>query len=56
MKLQKQKTREVKGKEYHRWVVVLPHDQLEKLKWEEGEELKSETKGNQLILKKNKGE
>jgi hypothetical protein len=52
VKLQKQKTREVRGKEYYRWVVVLPHNQLERLKWVEGEELEAETKGEYLILRR----
>ncbi len=52
LKLQKQRTREVKGKEYHRWAVVLPFNELDKLRWHEGEELQAEAKGNELVLKK----
>jgi antitoxin component of MazEF toxin-antitoxin module len=52
LKLQKQRTREVKGKEYHRWAVVLPPIELEKLRWKEGEELEAEARGNELIVKK----
>jgi hypothetical protein len=54
MKLQKHGSRKVKGKEYFKWTVVIPNEQLEKLRWHEGEELVAETKGDQLILKKNK--
>lgn len=50
MKLQKQKTREVKGKEYHRWTVVIPPDEIEKLGWKEGEELQPKAQGKKLII------
>jgi hypothetical protein len=52
MRLQKQKTREVKGKEYFRWTVVIPPDEVEKLGWEEGSELEPETRKDSLIIKK----
>ncbi|MFY9868817.1 MAG: hypothetical protein WAK17_03785 [Candidatus Nitrosopolaris sp.] len=37
MKLQKQRTREVNGKEYFRWTVVIPIEN--ELKWNVGQEL-----------------
>lgn len=52
MRLQKQKTREVNGKEYFRWTVVIPPDEVEKLGWEEGDELRPNRKGNKLVIKK----
>ena len=52
MRLQKQKTREVNGKEYFRWTVVIPPDEVEKLGWEEGDELRTNRKGNKLVIKK----
>lgn len=54
MRLQKQKTREVNGKEYFRWTVVIPPDEVEKLGWEEGDELRLNRKGNKLVIKKSR--
>ncbi|MFZ0221489.1 MAG: hypothetical protein WAM42_07325 [Candidatus Nitrosopolaris sp.] len=39
MKLQKQRTREVNGKEYFRWTVVIPIEKVHELKWNVGQEL-----------------
>lgn len=50
MKLQKHFSRKVKGKEYSKWVVVLPPKMVEKLKWKEGEELESEIFHGGLII------
>ncbi len=52
MRLQKQKTREVKGKEYFRWTVVIPPDEVEQLGWKEGEELKPRREGKKLVIEK----
>jgi uncharacterized protein (DUF488 family) len=52
MKLQKQLSRLFKGKEYVKWIITIPPEDIEKLKWQEGEELGSEVDGNRLILKK----
>lgn len=52
MRLQKQKTREVKGKEYFRWTVVIPPDEVEELGWEEGEELTSIPRGEKLVIER----
>jgi hypothetical protein len=51
MRLQKQKTREVKGKEYFRWTVVIPPKEVESLGWTEGTELESKTEKDKLSLK-----
>jgi hypothetical protein len=50
MRLQKQKTREVKGKEYFRWSVVIPTNEVEELGWKEGQELKPKRNGKKLTL------
>lgn len=50
MRLQRQKTREVKGKEYFRWSVVIPPDEVKELGWKEGDELESKKMGNGLRL------
>ena len=44
MRLQKQKTREVKGKEYFRWTVVIPPAKVRELGWKEGQELRHRLK------------
>lgn len=54
MRLQKQKTREVKGKEYFRWTVVIPPKEVEGLGWEEGEELESSKQGKRLLIEPTK--
>lgn len=50
MKLQKQRTREVKGKEYFRWTVVIPPNEVESLGWKEGEELTPRREGKKLLI------
>jgi molybdopterin-binding protein len=52
MKLQKQLSRKVKDVEYAKWVLVIPPNLVEELKWKEGQELKAEIKENSLIVKK----
>ncbi|MGP8125554.1 MAG: hypothetical protein ACLQEQ_06785 [Nitrososphaerales archaeon] len=51
MRLQKQRSREVKGKEYYRWTVVIPPEKIKELGWKEGEELNGlvEKKGLTLV-------
>ena len=51
MRLQKQKTREVKGKEYFRWTVVIPPNEVRELGWTEGTELESKLKEGKLLIK-----
>ena len=52
MKLQKQLSRKVGDVEYAKWVLVIPPNIIEKLKWKEGQELKAEIKENRLVVKK----
>jgi bifunctional DNA-binding transcriptional regulator/antitoxin component of YhaV-PrlF toxin-antitoxin module len=51
MKLQKQLSRKVKDVEYAKWVLVIPPNIIEKLKWKEGQELEVEIKENSLVVK-----
>ena len=52
VKLQKRFNRRVGDKEYSKWVVVLPSDEVSRLGWEEGVELEaSRTKNGTLELK-----
>jgi len=52
MHLQGQKSREYKGKEYHKYWIVLPNKIIEKLKWKQGDELEAETKDDKLVIEK----
>jgi bifunctional DNA-binding transcriptional regulator/antitoxin component of YhaV-PrlF toxin-antitoxin module len=54
MKLQKQLSRKVKGKEYPKWVVTIPPSEIDKLKWKEGQELEALARGNEITLKPKK--
>ena len=50
MKLQKQLSREVKGKKYPKYVMTIPPDYIEKLGWEQGSELEVCIRDNKLIV------
>ena len=50
MKLQKQKTDYKRG--YHKYVVVLPNDVVEKSKLKEGDELEATSQKNKILLRK----
>ena len=50
--LQKQVSRKVGDKEYSKFVIVIPPEEIRKSGFEEGEELKFETKEGRIILKK----
>ena len=52
MRLQKQKTRKVKGKEYFRWTVVIPPAKVRELGLREGQELRQRIKGKRLVIEK----
>ena len=52
VKLQKRFNRRVGDKEYSKWVVVLPSNEVSRLGWKEGVELEaSRTKNGTLELK-----
>ena len=51
MKLQKQLSRKIGGKEYPKYVVTIPPKDIEKLGWKEGIELEALTKEDRIILK-----
>lgn len=52
MKLQKHKTR--KDKDYHKYVVVIPEDKIEKSGFKEGDEFEAEAKKGEIKLVKKK--
>jgi hypothetical protein len=51
MKLQKQLSRHFGGRDYTKWVVVIPPDIVTKLGWKEGQELTGDIEGKSLRLK-----
>lgn len=50
MKLQKQLSRRVEGVEYPKYVLVIPPEEIKKLDWKAGTELKAIAKGGKLIV------
>ncbi len=54
MKLQSQVSRKVGDTEYKKSWIVIPNKLLELLKWESGQELEGEIKGNKLIIEMKK--
>jgi len=54
MKLQSQVSRKVGDTEYKKSWVVIPNKLLESLKWESGQELEGEIRGNKLIIEMKK--
>lgn len=52
-RLQKQVSRKIGNKEYSKYVVVIPEEEIKKAKFKEGDELKIETKEGKIIIKNN---
>lgn len=52
MRLQKQLSRKFEGKEYAKYVIVVPPKYIEELGWKDGEELEAEIKKDKLIIEK----
>lgn len=52
MKLQKQLSRKYGGKEYPKWVVVIPPETIDEAGWKDGDNLQVDIKGDKLILKR----
>ena len=50
MKLQKQLSRRVSGKEYPKYVMTIPPNCIEKLGWKKGTELKASIQDKKLIV------
>ena len=51
MKLQKQLSRKVQGKEYAKWVLVIPPKKIKEAGLKEGEDLDIEIKDKFLVIK-----
>lgn len=54
LRLQKQRTRVVDGKNYYKWIVTIPPKAVEELGWEEGVRLNVKVKRNRLVLRRAK--
>ena len=52
MKLQKMLSRKYKGKEYYKYHIVIPTEDIKNANLKEGDELISEAKNNIIVLKK----
>ena len=50
MHLQKQQSRIYKGKEYPKYLIVIPPKDVEKLGWTDRDELESVIEGDKLII------
>lgn len=50
MKLQKQLSKRIGTKEYDKWVIVIPPEQIRDLGWREGQELEAKIQGKKLII------
>lgn len=49
-RLQKHFSRKVEGKEYSKYVVVIPQESVEKLGWKEGQKLEEKVQGRRYVL------
>lgn len=54
MKLQKRFNRKVGAKEYSKWIVTLPPEEIDGLGWIEGMELEALSSEGKLVLKPKK--
>jgi len=52
MQLQKQASRIYKGREYPKYVIVIPPKDIEKLGWEDRDELDSVIEEDKIIIRK----
>jgi len=52
MKLQKRLSRKYKDKEYHKYILVVPEKEIKKSGFKEGEELKTQSKKGEIIIKR----
>lgn len=52
MKLQKRLSRKYKGKEYHKYILVIPSNEIKKSGFKEGQELKIKTKNGEMKITK----
>ena len=50
MRLQKQLSRVVEDKEYAKWIIVIPPSTIDEIGWKEGEWLKEEIQGKNLLI------
>ena len=56
LRLQRQVSRKYKGREYSKWVVTVPPEQIEQLGWQEGDFLEGSVTSQQLTITKENSE
>jgi antitoxin component of MazEF toxin-antitoxin module len=54
MKLLRQVSRKYGDTKYHKHWVIIPNDLIEKLGWDEGDELEADVKNDKLVMTKKK--
>ncbi len=52
MKILKEKSREYKGKKYHKYKINLPEELLKEAGFKEGDELEGKARKGEILLKK----
>jgi len=52
MRLQKRLSRKYKDKEYHKYIIILPEEEVIKSGFKEGDELKIDTKKGEIKITK----
>lgn len=52
LELQRQSSRKYKGKEYIKWVIVIPTEIIETLGWKDKEDLTSKIQDQELVIRK----
>lgn len=50
MKLQKQSAYKYKDKTHHKYVIIIPEETINKLGWNEGQELSTQVESARLII------
>lgn len=52
MRLQKRLSRRVGKKEYVKWIITVPPDEIKKLTWKEGQKLSSKIENDSILIVK----
>lgn len=52
MKLVANKSDEYNGKTYYKYIITIPSKNIKELKWNGGEELETEVRNGELVIKK----
>ena len=55
MRLQRVKSLEAYGKNYYKFQITLPPDQVEEVGWGGGDTLESEVRGHEIVIRRKRG-